>query len=169
MSRKLIKKFPIAVLKNAQVKLDEVFVMLRPYLIVLSQPERQTLVKMEAKSFKFIELSHEIAYGNPELFPDFVKLTIFEEEFIIAMELIALGNKLNQLKSFMNDTEVTAGNHALEAAFSFYQLVKIAERRDIPGASVSYEELKPSRPSGNKKKKRRKAVKDERQLELFEN
>ena len=172
MSRKIAARIPLSVLRDAQAKLDEVMNMLKPHLITLSPPERQAMVKIGERSFKFIEMSSGIALENPELFPRFMKAAIRGEEFLIARELISLAGKLNQLKDIIGDTEMTACNLALEAAMSFYQTIKIAARRDIPGAGLIYEELKPVKPSGKQipgKLKRRKTVKSALQPELFEN
>ena len=138
-------------MRNAQSRLDELMNMLGPYFVVLSPPERQSLLKMGRGSFKFAELAYGLAVEHPELFPGFLKAGILGEDFSIARELWALAAKLNQLKDRLQDTELAAGNYALQAAFSFYQTVKIAAKRDIPGASVIYEELKSRRPSWQRK------------------
>ena len=147
MNKKIKKRIPLARLRDARLKLDEAAEILEPCLEAVSPPEQQTLVRMGAKSVKFLEVSHELAIKNPELFPSFVKTAFFEEDFFIVRELWTFTNKLNQMRESIRDMEMTAGNNALEAALAFYQTVKFAARRDIPGARVIYEELKPRRPS----------------------
>ena len=151
MRKKTIKKIPLGVLRDAQSRLDEVMDMLGPYLLVLNPQERKNLVKVGDKSFMFVELAYGFANEHPEMFPGFTKAQILEEEIFVARELWTLTSKLNQLNDDIQDTKMAAGNHALQAAMAFYQTVKIAARRDIPGAAVIYEELKPSRPTGLRK------------------
>ena len=153
MNKKIINKIPLTKLQDAQSKLDEVVDLLGPYLVVLSPAERQAMVKMGAESFEFLEVSYGFAVENPELFPGFTEAAFFEKIFFITQELWALVAKLNQLRDTIHDTEMTAGNRALEAALAFYQTVKMAARHDIPGARVIFEELKPRRPSKRRSKK----------------
>jgi hypothetical protein len=151
-----LKKIPRKVLANLQLKLNEVMDALEPYLVELSPPERRALVKMEADSARFVELSHAFAVRNPDMLPCFAKTDIFGEKFSIAQELWTFAAKLNHLMNMIRDTEMVAGNLALEDAMVFYQTVKIAARRDIPGARVIFEELKPTRPSARRKQQRRR-------------
>lgn len=168
MGKKIVKKIPAEILHNAQLLLDEVNYSLRPYVISLTQPERQTLSKIETASIKFLEVSHEIASRSSELFPAFMKTVVFCEEFSIACELWALISKIDELKEIINDTELLAGNYALDEALAFYHTVKIAAQHDIPAARVIYEELKPAYSIRKWKLKKVNMVKDEKQPELFE-
>jgi hypothetical protein len=58
------------------------------------------------------------------------------------------------LEETVDDTEMTAGSEAYQAALVFYKSVKLAASQDIPGAKAVYEELKtrfprPGRPKGS--------------------
>jgi len=168
MNRKTVKRIPEEILREAQILLDELIFSLKPYFVALSPPERQGLIKIETESIKFLEVSHRIAERNPELFPGFMKVAIFREEFSAAHELWMLINKLDELKEKISDTELLAGNYAMETALTFYHTVKIAAKHDIPAARVIYEEFRPA--YSLRKRKIRKAVqaKDKVQPELFE-
>ena len=168
MIKKTIKKIPADVFQNAQLKLNELVKMFEPYLVVLTPEERQTLTKNGTGSFEFVKLSHELAVEYPELFPSFIKTAIFREEFFTAHELFIFARKIEQLKNNLNDTEMLAGSRALDVAMTFYQTVKIAARRDIPGARTIFEELKPAFPYRSRKRKKRKSAEPDGQLELFE-
>ena len=168
MRKKDFHKIPPDVLHDAQLKLDEVIYLLEPYFIKLAPPERQALVKIETDSIKFLEVSHGIAITRQELFPSFIKAAIFCEEYFLAHELWEVIKKVNKLKDSIYDTEILIGNSALETAMAFYETVKIAAKRDIPGARVIYEELKSAFQSGRRKQRKAKVVKDEMQPELFE-
>jgi len=168
MEKRLSNKIPPEILQNVQFKLDEVMCLLKPYLVVLSQAEREALAKIETESIKFLEVSHEVVLGKHELFPAFLKAAIFREEFVTAHELWIIISKLCQLKDSIYDTEMLIGNGALETALAFYNTVKIAAKHDIPGAKVIYEELKPAFQSRKRKPKKAKSIKDAAQGELFD-
>jgi len=159
VKKKAVFRIPLAILHEAQLKLDEVIRMLEPYLVELSPPERQEMVRMGPESFEFVELSYGLVVENPELLPGFTEAASLGEGFSAVRELWILDKKLTQLKNYICDMEMATGDHVLEAALAFYQTVKIAARRDIPGARIIYEELKPKRPSGRRKQNRIKALK----------
>ena len=153
MGKTIITKIPLPVLKNARQKLDEMMDMLAPYLVTLSQAERQTLVEMRADYFKFIEASYGLAIENPEMLPGFFETMTFGEDFSIAQELLKFAAALNQLRDNISGMEMAAGNYGFQAALAFYNTIKIAARHDIPGARMIYEKLKPKRPSGRRKQR----------------
>ena len=167
MSKKTIKKIPEDVLQKIQLKLDEMINLLQPYLVVLTAQERQALAKMEEETLKFLEISHGFAVEYPDLFPSFMNTAVFKEKFSAVHALSCFAGRLNNFRDHICDTEMLAGSHAMEVAMTFYQTVKMAARRDIPGARVIFEELKPRLPS-RKLRTRKAAAEDERQLELFE-
>ena len=164
-----VRKIPSKVTKKVQEKLEELAFLLEPYLLSLSSAERQDLSTIEEKPLKFLVLSHRLASEYPSLFPDFVDAEAFGEEFSKFNELSLFAKKINCLKDKINDTEMLAGNRALDFALSFYNTIKIAARREIPGTLVVYEDLKPNFPSKSKRRRKPRAEKDEGQLDLFEN
>ena len=163
-----LKKIPPEVLSAAHAKLDELTRLLKPYLVLLSQAERQAEVRFGAELMRFLELSHTFSLGSPELFPSYIKEVVFRESFFTVHALWELLGKINHLRDYLWDTETLTGSYALEIAFAFYQNVKIAARRDIPGAGTIYEELKPAFPPEKRRRRKPKKVTDDRQLELFE-
>ena len=144
------QKIPQKLLLAASLKMDELAKLLEPSLVSLSSAERKALGKTGAESIEFLELSYGISLGNPELFPPFLKLSSFEEKFISAYELSRLLNKIDNLRNGVCDTKDLIGNHAMENALAFYNTVRIAARRDIPGAGLIYEELKAAFPPRRK-------------------
>ena len=142
-------------MQEAQLKLDEMMNLLEPYLVSLTPAERRTLIKMGNDNFAFLELSYGLAVEYPDLFPSFMKAAVFKEEFFAAQGLWTIFNRINLLRDRISDTEMLAGNIALETAMAFYHTVKMAARRDIPGARIIFDELRPVFSSG--RQKRRKA------------
>jgi hypothetical protein len=151
-----VKKIPSAVLVNARSKLNEAMDLLMPYLITLSPDERQTLVNMGADSVEFLEKAHDLTVKYSKLIPRLMKSSVFAEESATIRELDLLINKLKLLEDSLSDIQLIMGGDVLEIALDFYHTIKIAAMRDIPGAGVVYEELKPWFPF--KKNAHKKAV-----------
>ena len=137
-----IKKITLELLLNAQSKLDEITSLLEPCLVSLTESEKKNLCKIEAKSVEFLKVSHGMAVSNLDLFPESMDITYFGEKTALTEELWTLFNKVDILKNKIIDTNALIGNHAMENALAFYNTVKIAARRDIPGVRVVFEELK---------------------------
>jgi len=158
MGSKICKKIPEDILQAALQKLDDAKRLIDPYLVSLTPAERQALSQIGTELMRCLELSHGIAVEYPDLFPAFVKTAAFREEFFITRELREVISKIDGLKENILDTEMLAGNHALDMALAFYNTVKIAARRDIPGARLIYDKLKPAFHSGKQVKKKRPAA-----------
>ena len=158
MGKKVCKKIPEETLRAVLQKLDDARSLIDPYLVVLNDQERQALSQIGTELIKYLELSHGIAVEYPELFPAFVKTAAFREEFFITCELRQIINKIDGMKEKILDTEMLAGNQALDTALAFYNTVKIAARRDIPGTRFIYDKLKPAFRSGKQAKKKRSSM-----------
>jgi hypothetical protein len=142
--------------------------MLAPYLISLSPHERHGLAKIEERTFKFLELSQRLTLEYPELFPDFMQVLVFRKEFSSAYDLSLFARKISVLKDRISDTETLSGNRALDFAIDYYNTIRMAARRDIPGTRIIYEELKQIFPVKKQSRRKPKSKEDFRQPELFE-
>ena len=134
----------------------------------LSADERQNFVNIEKDLIKYLEVSNNIAIGFPELFPAFNNIDNFKNTFGQTMEIWLLIKKTDQILKKLNDIGKLAGYITMEAAHSFYQTVKIAARRDYPGTRAIFDELKSVYYAGKPKLKRAKAIKGDKQPELFD-
>ena len=161
-------KIPPEVLNRARQILDEVIRILEPHFVILTPSERLFYRKTCSGLIKFLELSHELAVESPGLFPTFIKTEVFQEEYFTTHELLILVNKINRLSEYVNDAERLSENRTMEIALAFYETVKIAARRDIPGARIVFDELKLAYPSASKARKKQGHDEDEGQLELFD-
>ena len=141
-SNQKIKKISLELLLSAQSKLDELTMLLEPCLVSLTAAERKLLNKVGAKTVEFLKMSHGLALENHELFPETLDISCFGEKSVLTDELWILFNKTDSLRDRIIDTKTLIGNHAMENALAFYNTVKIAARRDIPGVRVVFEELK---------------------------
>ncbi|MDR1340081.1 MAG: hypothetical protein LBK58_08535 [Prevotellaceae bacterium] len=116
--------------------------LLQPYVTPLTPAERHTLPKMGEKTLSFVEKAHEFAVQNPNLCPPYLNMTAFNTDFADVHNLLMLNNVTLQLHEYTDDTAMTAGSEAYQAALVFYNSVKMAARQNIPGAKAVYEELR---------------------------
>jgi len=152
VGRKTIKEIPSAVFSGVFARLEEVTAMLEPYLI--HQAEGQPGELIGEDSMEFLEKVHELAVEHTKLFPGMIVKPLDGAEFSEIRDLKNLETRLDLLSTSVRDTELIIGGNVLENAMVFYNTVKIAAKRDVPGISVIYEELKPRFPC--KKQKRKK-------------
>ena len=168
MSSLNILKIPPCVLFCAKIKLDELEKLLEPYIVALSPNEEKTFIKMDAESMEFLKRSQSYAAGNVQLFPAFRDEALFKKEYFIAQELWTLTRRINHIYNCLYNMGTLAGNNALESAMAFYNTVKIAAKRDIPGAKAIFEDLKLSFRIKNRKRQKPGQQSGKSQPELFE-
>ena len=150
-----MKKLPISVLIHTRLKLDEVISKLDPYLKRLPPDVEQTLNPTGEVSLDFCKKAHELAADHYDLLPVFLKEPGSGEEFLIIQELDNLEKRIELLLKSVKYIKLAMGSNAMEYALIFFDTVKNAARRDIPGIRVIYDELKTQIPS--KKSRRKKA------------
>jgi hypothetical protein len=143
---------PSTVLTQVQTKINEAAALLAPYLLALTPAERHELPKMGEKTIGFVEKAYDFARQNPALVPPYLDVEAFGVDFSDAHGLWTLLNTVQQLEQSIDDTEMTAGSEAYQAALVFYKSVKMAAAQDIPGAKAVYEELKTRFPQTGRPK-----------------
>jgi hypothetical protein len=147
-----IQAIPSTVLAQAQAKIDEAKALLAPYTLALTPAERHGLPKMGEKTIGFVEKAFDFAKQNPNLVPLYLDVDAFGVDFSDAHGLWTLLNSVRQLEEGIDDTEMTAGSEAYQAALVFYHSAKAAASQDVPGAKAVYEELKTRFPQGGKRR-----------------
>jgi hypothetical protein len=119
-------------------------------MLALTPAERRELPKMGEKTIGFVEKAYDFARQNPNLVPPCLDLDAFGVDFSDAHGLWTLLNSVQQLEETIDDTEMTAGSEACQAALVFYKSVKMAAAQDIPGAKAIYGELTTRFPQGGR-------------------
>ncbi|MDR2782966.1 MAG: hypothetical protein LBB48_03850, partial [Treponema sp.] len=117
---------PSTVLTQAQAKIDEARALLAPYMLALTAAERRELPKMGEKTIAFVEKAYDFARQNPNLVPPYLEVDTFGVDFADAHGFWTLLNTVQQLEEAIDDTELTAGSEAYQAALVFYKSVKMA-------------------------------------------
>jgi hypothetical protein len=142
MENKHAQSIPPEVIDSAAKKFNEGHELLSPYLLQLSQEERQTLFKMGDKSLAFVEKAEELAKTNPQFCPSYFDAKGLRIDLSDAVNLRPLANRLQQIHRDVEDTMIVSGNEAITQALSFYSVVKQASHDKISGALAVFNELK---------------------------
>jgi hypothetical protein len=142
---------PADVVSQVHTKLNEIKTLLKPFAITLTPLERRNILKMGEKSLAFVEKAHEFAVENPEFVPPFLNMQEFKVDYDDAHGLWTVLNDALQVYEMIDDTIMVAGSESYAAALVFYNSVKVAAEKDVPGAKAVYSELKKRFP-GQKRK-----------------
>jgi hypothetical protein len=151
MEDKHSQSVPANIVAQALALVNQIKLMLLPYVTSLTPAQRHDLLKLGEKTLSFVQKAHEFALQNPNLCPPYLDMTGFNTDFDDVINLLALNNATLQLHEYVDDTTMTSGSEAYQAALVFYNSVKMAARQDVPGAKAVYEELRKRFPGTRRK------------------
>ena len=120
---------------------------LLPFLINLTKNERIQMPKFGAASLAFDEQCATYMASAPNLMPPFVTLAEVTKDRALRLVLADVVRELRKLCEMVDDTLMQVGSEIWLADLSFYQTVRQAARRDVPGADTIYDELKERFPT----------------------
>jgi hypothetical protein len=118
------------------------FPIILPHATPQTPEEREALLQIEEKSLSFVEKAHEFSQKNPHLCPPHFDTKAFEIDFKDARGLWIVQNLARYVDELINDTYMTAGSEAYQAALAFYSSVKLAASQDVDKAKEMCDELK---------------------------
>lgn len=122
-------------------KLTEINALL-PFLINLTMNERITLPKLGPASLAFDEHCASYMSSAPNLVPPFVDAAEADKDRALRVNLANILREARKLCEKVDDTLMLVGSEIWMADLSFYQTVRQAARRDVPGADTIYNDLK---------------------------
>ncbi len=122
-----------------------------PFLISLTNDERKGGMKLGDKSVAFIGKAIGYAQTNPALVPGYVNLTEIQKDYQLQKDLIEIQQWLASLLQKIDDTQQEAGAEAFNGMLGFYQAVRVASEKNVPGARAIYEDLNQRFPGRTKK------------------
>jgi hypothetical protein len=138
-------------LKKALDGLASVSAVLKPYLTLLTQAERQVLPKLGNGASPFIQKALEYAHTNTGFIPAYIDINELKTSMEDVEALAQILRPLEQLYFTLNDTMTLSGSEAYVASLAFYNSVKQAEKMNIPGAKAIVKELRSRLPGYGKK------------------
>lgn len=115
---------------------------LLPFLINLTKQERIELPKLGSASLAFDEQCASYMATAPNLVPPFVDPDEVNKDRALRIILADAFREAKKLCEKLDDTLMLVGSEIWMADLSFYQTVRQAARRDVPGADTIYDDLK---------------------------
>lgn len=128
-----------------------------PFLLSLTVQERKELAKLGEKSIGFDEKCSTYMANNPEFLPGFVDLAEVEQDRALRSQVLRFFAELDRLHEQVDDTLMVLGNEILMADLAYYQSVREAARRGLPGAEAIYEDLRSRFPGAPRQARTEKA------------
>jgi hypothetical protein len=121
-----------------------------PFLLALTNEDRQSGLKLGDKTIALIDKGIDYADNNPTLVPAYVNFAEVKKDYQLQKDLIGILQLLYSLVQKIEDTQQEAGAEAYNGVLAFYQAVRVAAEKNVPGARVIYEDLSKRFP-GRKK------------------
>ena len=128
-------------------KLGEISDLL-PFLLNLTADEKSSLPKMSAIRDGMDEAFSQEMAAHPEMVPNFVDMTEVAKDRALRTALRDLHQQMCALCEGLEDTLTAAGVDTYLAYLSFYNNVKQAAKRNVPGANTVLDNLKRFFPRG---------------------
>jgi hypothetical protein len=135
-------------------KLQEINALL-PFLINLTKKERMGLPKLGPTSVEFDEQCASYMASSPNLVPPFVTPSEVSKDRALRLTLADVLRATRKLCEQLDDTLMLVGSEIWQANLSFYQTVRQAAQRDVPGADTVYDDLKARFPMPTRMRKKR--------------
>ena len=112
-----------------------------PFLISLTSTERKGGIKLGDKSVAFVGKAIGYAQANPTLVPGYVNMVEILKDYNMQKDLLDIQQWMVSLIQKIEDTQQEAGVEAFNSILAFYQAVRIAAEKDVPGARAIYTDL----------------------------
>ncbi len=113
-----------------------------PFLINLTKDERIKMAKLGAASLAFDEQCASYMASAPNLVPPFVDPAEATKDRSLRLALATMVRESKKLCEMLEDTLMQVGSEIWLADLSFYQTVRQAAKRNVPGADTIYDDLK---------------------------
>lgn len=113
-----------------------------PWLLSISQQDRQEMAKMGEKSVGFVEKCRGYMTTNPEFLPGFIQVAEVDKDQALRVQVLRVFAELKTLFDSVGDTTMVLSGEIWMACLAYYQSVREAARRKRPGAEVIYNDLK---------------------------
>lgn len=121
-----------------------------PFLLGLTTQERKELAKLGDKTVGFDEKVQAYMNTNPEFVPAFIDSAEVRKDRLLRMRFLNFFPEFMTLAEQMDDTLTILGSEILMADLAYYQNVREAARRGVPGAQQIYEDLRVRFPGGGR-------------------
>lgn len=121
---------------------------LMPFLINLTPEERIEMPKLGDKTLAFDEKCKTYMAQNPTLVPGFVSVVEVDKDRALRLPVNDVFRELGALFEAVGDTVMLVGTEIYMADLAFYQNVRQASKRGVPGSNSIYDDLRERFPGG---------------------
>ena len=142
MENRISINIPEDVKTAVDTKLDEIYAILNPYLVTVSETQKLSLLKIGDKTAPLVTKSYEYATGTgKEYVPTYLDVTEFSKDVVASNQLNNIRKQLDQLTQVIDDTRSLAANDAYAEALAYYSSVKNAAKAGEAKAKIIYDDL----------------------------
>ena len=142
MENKIDYDIPDEVIIDVTGKLNYIVGVLEPYLIALTPQERHELPKMSDKTIPMVEKIKDYTQSDPQYVPSFMDVEALKQDMKVYGQLMPLLHIIRGLGDGLDDTTMEAGVESYINSLNYYNSVKQATKRNVPGSKAIYEDLK---------------------------
>jgi hypothetical protein len=120
------------------------------FLVSLTAQDRRELPKMGEKSIGFDEKCALYMAAHPEFLPGFVDMEELARDRKLRAQLLRIQPETIRLADAVDDTVMLSNSDIWMADLSYYQSVRTASKRGVPGAEAIYEDLRTRFPGSGR-------------------
>ncbi|MCB1091956.1 MAG: hypothetical protein KDL87_10515 [Verrucomicrobiae bacterium] len=120
-----------------------------PFLVNLTPAERRRTPTLGTERGAMDQSFATEMASHPELVPGYVDTAEMAIDRALWVDLAEIASHAREVCEGIEDTTQVAGSDIYMAYLSFYQAVRQAARRNVPGADALYQNLRQFFPSGN--------------------
>ena len=132
---------PPADITTILTKIQDMIALL-PFLISVSNEERQEMPKMGDKSIGFDDKCQGYMASNPEFLPGFIQIAEIVKDRNLRAQMLQFIPQMRVLMDALEDTLMVVSSEIWMADLAYYQSAREAARRNRPGAELIYNDLK---------------------------
>ncbi len=133
---------PANIQTEAMDLLKQSFTLLMPYLQALTPEDRKRMLKMNDGTEPFVTKGIEYVHSNAEFVPAFMSEKDLVADYATFAALAPFKHLLIEYYSLVSDSRMVAGSSAFTNLLSYYNSVKLAAAKRVPGAKNVYDDLK---------------------------
>ncbi len=126
--------------QKAQSDVKDIWGLL-PFLISITGDEKKEIPKMGSGSVGWVEKAMDYIQANPQFVPPYLDVTKLKNKVQLTKQLAPIFEAVNQLHSSLDSTFAVVGSEAYVASLSFYNSVRDAAKRNVPGTKAIYDDL----------------------------
>ncbi len=110
------------------------------FLVVLEPDSKNEFVKVGNSYSGFLKKVSSVAGDHPEILPAVFNLDEFKRDYQLALNLLPILNKLNEVTEAVQDTIFAANSDAMSAGLSIYAAVQ-QNKDKVPGMDTIAAEM----------------------------